>query len=112
MSEVSISMPRFTVSANDNLNGDLEAMGIRDAFENADFSGISPTPLALQQVQQRAFVEVNEQGTVAAAATGGAAQATAAPPGITLDHPFLFIVRDTTTGTILFDAEVENPSSS
>jgi serpin B len=64
---------------------------------------------------QQAFVEVDEQGTVAAAATGvGVSGAAAAeePPQIVIDHPFLFLIRDTNTGSILFMGQVENPTAS
>jgi serpin B len=113
--ERKVVMPRFQLSDTHNLNGALQTLGMTDAFGNADLSGISPNPpgpLVLQQVQQRAFLKVDEQGTQAAASSGAGVEATALQIPIILAHPFLFLVRDTKTGAILFSAEVENPATS
>ena len=86
-------------------------MGMPTAFEPGGFTGMSEAPeartLSLSAVVHKAFVEVNEEGTEAAAATAVAAVATAArlePPIPTFraDRPFLFLIRDTKTNTILF----------
>ena len=110
---VSLSMPRFTLDNYVDLETILGGMGMPTAFsDQADFSSLSPVPLKLQAAVQRAYLRVDEIGTTGAAVTGLGVQATSAPVSvpITLDHPFLFLVRDTRTGAILFSAEVENPA--
>ncbi len=113
-SRTALSMPRFTTTATLDLGGALSALGMRTAFsDRADFSGLSPRPLRVSQVVQRVFLAVAEKGTEAAAATGTVLVPTSAvEPGqaIDLDHPFLFLVRDTATGAILFASEVNHPS--
>jgi serpin B len=109
---VNLSMPKFQLTDSHNLNSVLQSMGVTDAFANADLSGLSPNSLFVSQVEQRAFLKVSEQGTEAAAVSGvSATSSLRLGQSITIDHPFLFLVRDTTTGAILFDAEVENPNS-
>jgi serpin B len=87
-------------------------MDIEDAFSaHADLSGIGPN-LTVSQVVQRTYLKVAEKGTVAAAATGVGITGTAIPAGrlnVTLDHPFLFLIRDNKTGAILFASQIENP---
>ena len=86
------------------------------AFGKADFSGISGVPLLISNVRQRTFIEVNEEGTEAAAVT--AANIDSSGPEIrppkpfrmVVDHPFLFIIEDMQTGTILFMGLVHNPA--
>ncbi len=110
-----LGLPKLHLSVQTPLNGVLASLGMPIAFSNrADFSGISAGPeLALQAVEHAAVLKLDEAGTVAAAATGISVGPTAiaAPPStsLRLDHPFLLFVRDTTTGTILFAARVENP---
>jgi serpin B len=104
-----LSMPRFQLSDAHDLNGVLQSMGVRDIFGPADLSGMTPAPLQVQQVEQRAFLKVDENGTKAAAATG-VATTTAAPLAVTIDRPFLFLVRDMKTGAVLFESEVQNPT--
>ena len=93
----------------------LQALGITDAFssQDADLSGISPTPTYLKLVRQAATLDVTRWGTVATAATAGILDATAAERtiAVNIDKPFLFVIRDTKTGAILFTAAVSNPSS-
>ena len=109
---VNLFMPRFQLTDGTNLNGILQSMGMRDAFGGADLSGLSSTPLFVQQVEQRVFLKVTEQGTEAAAATGiSVATSLRDAESISINHPFLFFIRDTTTGAILFEAEVENLAS-
>jgi serpin B len=109
----SVQLPRFTTETSFTLNDTLAAMGMPTAFTSAaDFRALSSTPMSVQTVAQRDYLRVDEQGTEAAAATGGATAGSATPPGdtITIDHPFLFTVRDTETGTILFTAQIQNPT--
>jgi serine protease inhibitor len=116
--EVKVSLPRFKVRSQFALGDVLEAMGMTDAFHYpaADFSGIADTrELSIGAVVHEAFVEVNEKGTEAAAATeigfldGGSPQA---GPLVVFraDHPFLFLIQDTETGTILFLGRLTDPT--
>ncbi len=94
----------------------LSGLGIGQAFSpEADFAPLSPRPLELSFVVHDAQMNVNEKGTEASAATGGGLTPTAmpAPPPVTIvfDHPFLFLVRDNATGTVIFEAQVSDPSS-
>ena len=93
-------------------------MGMTDAFSNfvADFTGIGPGHLAIDKVLQKVFISVDEQGTEAAAATGVSGVTLLAqfiPPDLitfNADHPFLFLIRDTKTGSVLFTGQVEDPT--
>jgi serpin B len=109
-----VTMPRFTTTSTINLVPVLKALGMVVPFDDrADLSGLSSEPTQVDQVVQRVYLGVGEKGTTAAAVTGIAVGATAAEPGpqVVLNHPFLFLVRDTTTGTILFASEVQNPAA-
>lgn len=108
-----VALPRFTTTSSIDLARTLAALGMPEAFTSrADFSALSPEPTQIQAVQQRVYLAVGEKGTEAAAVTGIGMQATSAVAGKSLrfDHPFLFLVRDTTTGAILFASLVQNPS--
>jgi serpin B len=107
-------MPRFHLTTHVELNGTLSALGMPIAFtDQADFSGItSAAKLTIQAVEHGADLKVDEAGTVAAAATGISLEPTAAVPTtrLVLDHPFLALIRDRHTGTILFAARVTDPT--
>jgi serpin B len=109
-----VRLPRFTTQSYLNLNQTLAAMGMPTAFSNgADFSGMSTTPLQVDSVVQRDYLKVAEKGTEAAAATGivmGTSAGLLVNPIITFDHPFLFLVRDVSTGVLLFASLIQNPS--
>ena len=76
----------------------------------ADFGGMSDERLHVAFVQHKAFVDVNEEGTEAAAATAvGVAATSAPPPSFRADRPFVFLIRDSKRGTILFLGRVEKP---
>jgi serpin B len=114
-----VRLPRFTyTSASLPLRPPLEALGMRDAFEPgaADFSGIDGRrDLFVSQVLHKAFVAVDEQGTEAAAATAVVMEATSVqvdPPRFVADRPFVFLIRDTQTGLILFMGRIVDPSQS
>jgi serpin B len=111
---VNLALPKFTLSGSTLLNSALKTMGVSDAFSGAaDFAPMSSTPLRVYQVLQKTYLKVDETGTEAAAVTGINTGATAvAPPklSITFDHPFLLIIRDTATGAILFESEIQNPA--
>jgi len=113
--EVEIALPKFKAETEMELSRTLDGMGMKTAFtDTADFSGISTTePIKISKVIHKAFVDVDEQGTEAAAATAVvAAPAGAAPmpgPRFIADHPFLFFIRDTASGTILFAGRLSDP---
>ena len=119
LAHVDIFLPRFTLESSFELSNTLAAMGMPDAFMPgvADFSGIDgQTDLSLTHVFHKAWGEVNEQGTKAAGATVG----TVGTSGVMrssvfvfrADHPFLFFIRDTQTGSLLFLGRLANPTSS
>jgi serine protease inhibitor len=117
---VSITLPRFKIESSFSLADELGRLGMTAAFtDSADFSGISSTSgLSLSSVVHKAFADVNEAGTEAAAASGVvlegySLQLSPPPPAeIHLDHPYLLLIRDNLTGTILFLGRVEDPSTS
>jgi serpin B len=112
---VMLSLPRFKMETALTLKPVLCALGAELAFSGgADFSGIGNEPLAISEVIHKAFVEVNEEGTEAAAATGVAMALCAAvmpsqPKVFQADHPFLFFIRDRSTNTVLFSGRVVDP---
>ncbi len=112
---IQLLMPTFTEHDDNQLNQTLSSMGMSQAFEQANFTNITPEPpLAVHAVEQHAYLQVTPQGTTAAAATGVGVVATATRAGeprvVIIDHPFLFLVRDDATGAILFESMVENPA--
>jgi len=111
-----IKLPKFELQTSLRLNQVLSDMGMGQAFSlEADFAPLSPRPLELSFVVHDAQMNVSEKGTEASAATGGGLTPTAmpAPPPVTIvfDHPFVFLVRDKATGTVIFEAQVNDPSS-
>jgi serpin B len=111
--EVHVGLPRFRLETEYTLNPSLEQLGMRAAFTpSADFSNITDEPdWFLDIVVHKAFCEVNEEGTEAAAATGVGFAVTSAPPSFVADHPFAFLIRDHVTGTVLFLGRVMDPRS-
>src|SRR5207253_1695750 len=105
---VEVMLPRFRVTAEFSLEGELSRMGMPLAFSlSADFSGIAggKETLRLSKVVHKAFVDVNEEGTEAAAATATVLLGGGPPPTPAVfraDHPFLFLIRDVRSGSILF----------
>lgn len=115
--EVNVFLPKFKLTQSFELSQTLSLMGMPDAFSgNADFSGMDGTKdLYISAVIHKAFVDLNEEGTEAAAATGVTMRAMAmrrpAPmPVFRADHPFLFLLRDTHSGSILFLGRVTDPT--
>ncbi len=115
--EVLVWLPKFKVTWGVfSLKEPLQYLGMRKAFDplGADFSGMDGTrELFITQVLHKAFVEVNEEGTEAAAATAAVVGRTMAlhrTQTFKADHPFLFLIRDNVTGSILFLGRVLNPS--
>jgi serpin B len=111
--EVLVSMPVFKMSGMFMLGGTLASMGMTDAFSrNADFSGMDGSKsLFISEVIHKAFIDVNEEGTEAAAATAVvmAKSIPLPPPTFRADHPFVFLIRDNHSGSILFLGRVANP---
>lgn len=123
--KVNVKMPKFKMETTYNLIPDLQALGMREAFSRsqANFSGLtesqSPSDrLFISIIIHKAFVEVNEEGTEAAAATVVGMERTAAPvkrpfiPDFTADHPFLAAIVDRQSDMILFIGKVESITKS
>lgn len=113
--EVVVQLPKFKLSSRFDLAAKLPAMGMPTAFgAGADFSGMDGTRnLVISAVVHQAVVEVNEQGTEAAAATAVVVSRKSAPRPAAVfraDHPFIFLIREKQTGSILFLGRVINPT--
>ncbi len=107
-----VSLPKFTFKSDfQNLADLLRKHGLITALSpQADFSEINPS-VYLSQVVQKTYIDVNEKGTEAAAVTGGFMEMTSTMPQFLIaDRPFLFLIRETTTGLILFMGVVNNPA--
>jgi hypothetical protein len=115
MRELKVDLPRFQIKSHFGLNEVMQSLGVRRAFNpgEADLTGISSSgELYLSAAVHEAFVDVNEEGTEAAGATGQAVSAFSEPPEpdtFRADHPFAFMIRDRGTGSILFLGRVVNP---
>jgi len=115
--EVDISLPKFTLNYSRSLRDDLTALGMGIVFDpmRADLSRISQTGgLSVSDVLHKTYVDVNEEGTEAAAATviimvGNAYIQT---PVMRIDHPFIFAIREHQSGTILFIGKIDSPAGS
>jgi serpin B len=112
--EVDLFLPRFKYGFKKQLNDILTDMGMGIAFnEGADFTGIADfPPLIISKVTHQSFIETNEEGTEAAAATVVEVGLTSAPPQTVIfnaDHSFLYIIRETTTNSIIFMGRVCDP---
>ena len=115
---VDVSLPKFSYDSSFELNAALQALGMTDAFdqERADFSGMDGArDLYIGDVLHKAFVAVDENGTEAAAATAVIMKLTSAMPGepavFKADRPFLYLVLDTQTGSVLFLGRVLDPAA-
>ena len=119
-SDVEVTLPSFKLESQLNLVEPLKQLGMTDMFDGAkaDFSGMTGGTnkgLFVSQVVQKAFVEVKEEGTEAAAATftgfcTSSSYSPPPPPRFTCDRPFMFLIRDNLTGMILFSGHVTDPS--
>jgi len=116
--EVIVSVPKFKMTSQFGLASVLKSMGMTDAFSpgSADFSGMNgKRDLFISAVIHKAYVDVNEEGTEAAAATAVTMKVTSIGPTripvFRADHPFLFLIRDNLSGSILFIGRVVNPSA-
>jgi len=103
-----VTLPKFSLTYDRVFNQDLEALGMGIAFgPGADFSGLSSSPVFISYVKQKAFVDVNESGTEAAAVTN-VDLAGSTPPSLDVDRPFIFVIRERLSGTILFMGKMNN----
>ena len=118
--QVDVALPKFKMSSGFSLAQALEALGLKDAFDpgRADFSGMDGRAhwLYLSAVLHNSYIEVNEKGTEAAAATAVVVGSRAMrieelPREFRADHPFLFLIRDSTTGSILFMGRAVKPEA-
>ncbi len=112
--EVTVYMPKYKFSYEKYLNDQLKSMGMIDAFIPgvADLSGIADASIFVSFVKQNTFVEVDEEGTEAAAVTTIGIELTSMPPQpreFVIDKPFVFAIRERTTNTLLFIGQVVNP---
>ena len=107
-----LHIPRFRFASSYALDASLIGMGMGIAFDDrlANFSRMADLPLYISRVQQDAFVEVNEEGTEAAAVTQVRMGLRSAQPAFVLDRPFLLFIRERLSGTILFAGVVSDPS--
>jgi len=115
--DVIVTIPKFKMTDKFSMERVLRAMGMADAFSQAaDFSGMTGRrDLFISAVVHQAYVDVNEEGTEAAAATGVVMKLTSAMPDripvFRADHPFVFLIRDEASGSILFLGRVVNPQT-
>ena len=112
--ETVLSLPRFKYGYKKELNEILSGMGMRIAFTDAaDFSNISDLDLLMNLILHQAFIETNEEGTEAAAVTIIGIGTTSMPIRfeLNLDHPFVYIIRETSSNSILFMGKVEDPTA-
>ena len=113
-----LAFPKFTLNYNILLNDSLQALGMRQMFSegSANFSQMADEPLYVNKVKQKSFVEVNEEGTEAAAVTTVEMMTRGMPrrpPNffeMVVDHPFFFVIADEQTQSILFMGIVNNPT--
>ncbi len=110
--EIFLSLPKFTMTPHYDLIDTLSTLGMTDVFalDLSDLTGIAPG-LYVSLATHDAFVQVNEEGTEAAAATA-TAQYSSSPPTFHADHPFIFIIQDDESGAILFMGRLSDPSVS
>jgi serpin B len=110
-----IQVPKFQLEYNVTMNSILKDMGMGNAFSKteADFSNINPyEQLFISKVLHKSFIKVDEEGTEAAAATSVSTGVTSVGPGIrtiNFNRPFVFVIRERTSGTILFMGKMGNP---
>lgn len=120
--DMPVSVPKWRATATfDDLPKTLKAMGISNVFADADLTGISPAAategLTVSDVIHQATIDVDEQGTTAAAATADIAKAVSASPrfgscptSVAVDRPFVYIIKNTRNQEILFAGRVDNPN--
>ena len=116
--DVRVTLPKFRIEGQFSLADHLQAMGMTDAFawKKADFTGMAADKeICISDILHKSFVDVDEQGTEAAAATAVIEVAGAPPPAeepkvFKADHPFLFLIRHRKTGEVLFLGRLVEPA--
>jgi serpin B len=115
---VDVLLPRFRMESDKRLDQPLMRLGMTDAFDpwRANFSELTPKQVFIAFVRQKSFVEVDEEGTEAAAVTAVGFQLVCAGcgpvyPVVQLDRPFFFAILDNATGTVLFLGQVMDPTA-
>ena len=110
--EIRLMLPSFKAEYEIFLNAALQRLGMKEAFtSSADFSAMSKDNLMISEVKQKTFIEVNEEGSEAAAITSVGMMRTSLGPepfSFTVDRPFVFLIRERTSGTLLFMGIVRN----
>ena len=113
-----LMLPKFKMEYAVRLNEPLESLGMKRAFSiNAEVSGMAEEPLFISEVKQKSYIEVNEEGTEAAAVTEvenvptGVEMSPPKPFEMIVDRPFLFVISDTVTSSILFIGIVNDPAT-
>ena len=110
--EIRLTLPSFKAEYEITLNDVLQRLGMKEAFtSSADFSAMSKDNLMISEVKQKTFIEVNEEGSEAAAITSVGMMRTSLGPepfSFTVDRPFVFLIRERTSGTLLFMGIVRN----
>lgn len=109
-----VQLPKFRLEVTRKLNEDLAALGMPSPFARAQLNPMFQSPAsnrAISYVVQKVFVEVNEEGAEAAAATAVGIRQTSGPPALIVDRPFLFAIRERITGTVLFLGKVVRPAT-
>jgi serine protease inhibitor len=111
--DMSVMLPKFTMEYEASLEDVLRALGMGIAFEQgqADLSGIGGQPgeLFINQVKHKTFLEINEEGAEAAAATSVSIGTVSLPPSFRVDRPFFFVIREALSGSILFMGRIMDP---
>jgi len=112
--ELTLEFPKFTLEYELKLNAVLTALGMGIAFQpyEADFTKMykGPESLFISKVKHKTFVEVNEEGTEAAAVTSVEIEITSSPPWMRVDRPFIFVIRENKSQTILFMGKIVEPT--
>ena len=113
--EVDLFLPKFDLTTENSLSDALKALGVEAPFgDDADFSGISESPLRIDEILQKVRVQLDEEGTKAAAATAAIIACMALipeeePVEMRADRPFAFVIADAETNSVCFAGVVENP---
>jgi serpin B len=110
--EILVALPKFKFSYNKMLNQTLKNLGMDKAFDEneANFEKINRNgDLYISRVNHKSFIDVNEEGTEAAAVTSVGVTVTSMPDNINFNRPFVFAIREQSTNTILFSGIVERP---
>ncbi|KAM9811959.1 glia-derived nexin [Syngnathus typhle] len=111
MRKVHLLIPKFSADVEVDLQAPLSVLGITDMFrqDKADFRHLSSEPVYVSKALQKVKIVVNEDGTKASAATTAILMARSSPPWVSVDRPFLFLIRHNPSGTLLFMGQINQP---